>query len=245
MKYTQLRFVLQHWWRLLRARTTCGRGPQHQAPAPPLTFPDLDGFGSAVYHQRATTGFLDSFFLKKLSSRPGRWQSRLSNLSTLPSQVPAATQSSAQLLPLPLDQSPLPEASIAPATPWLTHPKTNNPPSSDPAPALPFHCPFISTLPSYQLPTFDKAKSNAWFHIADANFGLRKVTDPTTKYYYVLSKLDSTTLRKLSMFLDRLRGADPYKTKSRQCHASSARSLWKLCNAFSDWWIFIDASSQT
>ena len=61
-----------------------------------------------------------------------------------------------------------------------------------------------------QLPTFDKAEPRAWFRIADANFGIRRMTDPVTKYYYVLSKLDSETLRKLSAFLDRPLGSDPY-----------------------------------
>ena len=32
-----------------------------------------------------------------------------------------------------------------------------------------------------QLPTFDKAEPWAWFRIADANFGIRRVTDPVTK----------------------------------------------------------------
>ena len=61
-----------------------------------------------------------------------------------------------------------------------------------------------------QLPTFDKLEPRAWFRIADANFGIRHVTDPVTKYYYVLSKLDSETLRKLSAFLDLPLRADPY-----------------------------------
>ena len=61
-----------------------------------------------------------------------------------------------------------------------------------------------------QLLTFDKAEPRAWFRIADANFGIRRVTDPVTKYYYVLSKLDSETLRKLSAFLDCPLGSDPY-----------------------------------
>ena len=64
---------------------------------------------------------------------------------------------------------------------------------------------------SVQLPTFDKAEPDSWFAIAEASFGLQKVTDLTTKYYYVLSKLDSTTLRKLSMFLKCPRGDDPYR----------------------------------
>ena len=56
--------------------------------------------------------------------------------------------------------------------------------------------------------------------MADANFALRKVTDTTTKYYYVLSKLDAATLRKLSAFLKQARGADPYmEIKNMLCEA--------------------------
>ena len=72
-----------------------------------------------------------------------------------------------------------------------------------------------------QLPTFDKAEPRAWFRIADANFGIRCVTDPVTKYYYVLSKLDSETLRKLSAFLD----CPPDPTRTRTFARSSARRL--------------------
>ena len=64
---------------------------------------------------------------------------------------------------------------------------------------------------SVQLPMFDKAEPDAWFILADANFNLRKVTDSRTKYWYVLSKFDSTTLRKLSTFLKRPRSDDPYQ----------------------------------
>ena len=67
-----------------------------------------------------------------------------------------------------------------------------------------------------QLPSFDKIEPNAWFAVADANFALRKVTDSTTRYYYVLSKLDATTLRKLTAFLNRPRGDDPYNEIKRQ-----------------------------
>ena len=64
---------------------------------------------------------------------------------------------------------------------------------------------------SVQLPMFDRAEPDAWFILADANFNLRKVTDPSTKYWYVLSKFDTTTLRKLSTFMKQPRGVDPYK----------------------------------
>ena len=52
-----------------------------------------------------------------------------------------------------------------------------------------------------QLPAFDKVEVETWFAVADANFTLRKVTDSTTKYYYVLSKVDASTLRKLLSFI--------------------------------------------
>ena len=68
---------------------------------------------------------------------------------------------------------------------------------------------FLGT--SIQLPMFDRAGPDAWFILADANFNLRKVTDSHTKYWYVLSKFDSATLRKLSTFLKLPRGNDPYQ----------------------------------
>ena len=64
---------------------------------------------------------------------------------------------------------------------------------------------------SVQLPAFDKIEPVSWFAVAEANFALRKVTDSATRYYYVLSKLDPSTLRKLATFLRRPRGEDPYQ----------------------------------
>ena len=73
---------------------------------------------------------------------------------------------------------------------------------------------------SVQLPVFDKVEPNAWFAVADANFALRKVTDSTTKFYYVLSKLASSILRKLATFLSLPRGSDPYQEiKAKLCKA--------------------------
>ena len=66
-----------------------------------------------------------------------------------------------------------------------------------------------------QLPMFDKAEPDAWFILAEANFNLRKVTDSQTKYWYVLSKFDSSTLRKLSTFLKSPRVDDPYRELRR------------------------------
>ena len=73
---------------------------------------------------------------------------------------------------------------------------------------------------SVQLPTFDEVEPETWFAVADANFALRKVTDPLTKYYYVLSKLDTTSLRQLSAFIKRPKGSDPYsEIKAELCDA--------------------------
>ena len=73
---------------------------------------------------------------------------------------------------------------------------------------------------SVQLPAFDKVDPETWFTVADANFALRKVTDATTKYYYVLSKLDAESLGQLSAFLKQPKSEDPYKEiKNEMCEA--------------------------
>ena len=61
-----------------------------------------------------------------------------------------------------------------------------------------------------QLPTFNRLVPSSWFHLADANFHLRGISQSETKYWYVVSKLDADTLKKLSAFLAAPRGADPY-----------------------------------
>ena len=61
-----------------------------------------------------------------------------------------------------------------------------------------------------QLPTFNRLAPSSWFHLADANFHLRGITKSDTKFWYVVSKLDPETLRKLSAFLAKARGDDPY-----------------------------------
>ena len=83
-----------------------------------------------------------------------------------------------------------------------------------------------------QLPIFDKLEPRAWFRIADANFGIRRVTDPVTKYYYVLSKFDSETLRKLSAFLDLPLGADPYLDIRKKLCATFKPPLEAKLDAF-------------
>ena len=61
-----------------------------------------------------------------------------------------------------------------------------------------------------QFPTFNRLAPSVWFHLADANFHLRGIKQSDTKYWYVVSKLDPDTLRKLSAFLDQTKGDDPY-----------------------------------
>ena len=61
-----------------------------------------------------------------------------------------------------------------------------------------------------QLPTFNRLAPSSWFHLTDANFHLLGITQPDTKFWYVVSKLDPENLRKLSSFLAAPRGKDPY-----------------------------------
>ena len=104
---------------------------------------------------------------------------------------------------------------------------TREVPEVNHAPAAPFNAAVFGA--TVQLPALDKIEPEAWFAVADANFALRKVTDSTTRYYYVLSKLDSTTLRKLSAFLKRLRGSDPYAEVRKQlCKALEPSKEQKL-----------------
>ena len=62
-----------------------------------------------------------------------------------------------------------------------------------------------------QLPPFMKASPTAWFTLCDANFFIRKVTDSETKFWYVVSKLDEETLKRIHAFLAKPRDKDPYK----------------------------------
>ena len=61
-----------------------------------------------------------------------------------------------------------------------------------------------------QLPTFNRIAPTSWFHLEDANFHLRGITASDTKFWYVVSELDQETLSKLSSFLAKPRGKDPY-----------------------------------
>ena len=71
-----------------------------------------------------------------------------------------------------------------------------------------------------QLPNFNREDPVNWFHITEANFHLRGVTDSMTKYCYVMSKLDAEGLRQISAFLAQARGKDPYgELKLELCRA--------------------------
>ena len=80
-----------------------------------------------------------------------------------------------------------------------------------------------------QLPTFIRLAPSSWFHLADANFHLRSITQSETKYWYVVSKLDAETLKKLSAFLAAPRGKDPYADiRSVQCQTYEPKREQKL-----------------
>ena len=80
-----------------------------------------------------------------------------------------------------------------------------------------------------QLPTFNRMAPSSWFHLADANFHLRSITQSDTKYWYVVSKLDPDTLKKLSSFLSTPRGKDPYaEIRSILCRTFEPKREQKL-----------------
>ena len=49
-----------------------------------------------------------------------------------------------------------------------------------------------------KLPTFWTAQPTVWFLQAEAQFNIRKVTEDSTKYYYVVSALDQTTASRIT-----------------------------------------------
>ena len=80
-----------------------------------------------------------------------------------------------------------------------------------------------------QLPVFNRLAPTSWFFMADANFHLRDITKSDTKFWYVVSKLDQEMLRKLSPFLTKPRGEDPYgDTRSVLCRTYEPKLDQKL-----------------
>ena len=85
---------------------------------------------------------------------------------------------------------------------------------------------------SVQLPMFDRAEPDAWFILADANFNLRGVMDSRSKYWYVLSKFDASTLKKLSTFLQLPRGDNPYQELREMLYETYEPPLEQKLDAF-------------
>lgn len=56
---------------------------------------------------------------------------------------------------------------------------------------------------SLKLPSFWSSQPAVWFAQAEAQFGLRKITDDSTRYYYVVSALDQDTAIRLTDLLER------------------------------------------
>ena len=55
---------------------------------------------------------------------------------------------------------------------------------------------------SLKLPTFWSAKPSLWFAQAEAQFNLRKISADATKYYHVVTVLDSSTAIRVSSILE-------------------------------------------
>ncbi len=51
---------------------------------------------------------------------------------------------------------------------------------------------------SLKLPTFLAARPDVWFQQTEAQFALRNITDPTTKYYYLLTALDPVVAERMA-----------------------------------------------
>ena len=51
---------------------------------------------------------------------------------------------------------------------------------------------------SLKLPTFLASRPDVWFQQTEAQFALRKITDSTTQYYYVLTALDPVVAERMA-----------------------------------------------
>ena len=69
---------------------------------------------------------------------------------------------------------------------------------------------------SLKLPAFWEAQPAVWFLQAEAQFHIRKITEDTTKYYYVVSSLDQHTSSRILDILQNPPASDKYASlKSR------------------------------
>ena len=64
---------------------------------------------------------------------------------------------------------------------------------------------------SIQLSVFTRSSLKSWFTIIKANFHVRGISMPDTKYLHAVSKLDADTLEEIQEFLATDRGKDPYQ----------------------------------
>ena len=51
---------------------------------------------------------------------------------------------------------------------------------------------------SLKLPTFLASRPDVWFQQTEAQFALRKITDSTTQYFYVLIALDPVVAERMA-----------------------------------------------
>ena len=51
---------------------------------------------------------------------------------------------------------------------------------------------------SLKLPTFLASRPDVWFQQTEAQFALRKITDSTTQYFYVLTALDPVVAERMA-----------------------------------------------
>ena len=82
---------------------------------------------------------------------------------------------------------------------------------------------------SIQLPVFTRSSPKSWFTIIEANFHVRGVSMPDTKYWHAVSKLDADTLEEIQEFLATDRGKDPYQElKEHLCEVFEPTQQQKL-----------------
>ena len=55
---------------------------------------------------------------------------------------------------------------------------------------------------SIKLPTFWPHRAKTWFHQADAQFGLRRITEDDTKYWHVVASLDDDSATRVMKLMD-------------------------------------------
>ncbi|XP_078495145.1 uncharacterized protein LOC144749911 [Ciona intestinalis] len=69
---------------------------------------------------------------------------------------------------------------------------------------------------SLKLPAFWKLNAAAWFHTVEAQMHVRNITADNTKYYYVVSALDSESATAVSTVLDQPPNQNKFETIKRE-----------------------------